>query len=255
MRDVTTALNDHQAAMVDQLRETFSWTSKIEISPDSDLGGANFAELFLDRLRLHWFITGRPMSKHAFEYALADTLSSQNEHKALLVDNSINPGADIVWGSQRISLKTEAAKSTHRTRVHISKFSEARWIMSAIDPETALAATKANFANHYDDFDRLMTLRCWVRPTDSQIDYQLVEIPKSLLMRIQHSTVDEFGFNAKGLPSRLSVISEHGDRLFGVTLDRSVEKLTISGLGIENCLVHMQWTHSYPEARVSSSKP
>jgi len=205
----------------------------------SDIATQDFVENFGDRLKLHWALTGSQMNKLAFEFALVSTLRDLG-HRATRSQSDVHPGADAEWRDTRLSLKSEAARGIRKNAIHISKFSEARWIRECMTGEDHAEGTVELFRRHLADYDRVLTLRSWMEPSGALV-YTLVEIPKDVLKRALTLRGSDFSPRTKNGSTRADVRDEQGHRLFNVTLDGSVEKVTISNVDVNKCVTHAMW--------------
>ena len=225
--------------ILDQVEAALRMPSRVTALAGSDLASDDFVHNFADRLKLHWALTGSQMNKLAFEFALVSTLRDLG-FKATRSPSEVHPGADAQWEDDRLSLKSEASASLNKSVVHISKFSEARWIRDCDTAQDRANGTVALFKRHLADYDRIFTLRTWFTP-DGALVYTLVEIPKSLLAQACTLTASDFSTPTKNRSSRAQVQDAAGKKMFTVSLDGSVEKVTIAGLAVSNCVTHAMW--------------
>lgn len=133
---------------------------------------------FGDALMIHHAFSNEPFTKDKFEYALVNT--------ANLVDIPANfaprgnRGHDVIVGSTKYSLKTQADKSIKKDFIWISKYMElgkGEWN----DDPLQLKALLLLFLDHLKESDRILILRCLRKAPNWK--YELVEIPKLLLER------------------------------------------------------------------------
>jgi len=235
-------------AVVDQLRRpaTFDrWAS-------SDLVTPCVLEDFGDALRIHHCFSAEPFSKDKFEYALERVLTLCGI-PAQRVQSRTNPGHDITIGAQRFSLKTQADKGIKRDGIHISKFMElgkGNWG----DQEADFVALRERFFEHMSRYDRILTLRRLAgSASTSEWEYELVEIPKTLLLMARDARLDiKQSSRQKGaMPAYYRVEEPHEE--YGVTQKFSLyfdgggeRKLQIKDLDKALCQVHGTWRFEVP---------
>jgi type II restriction enzyme len=127
-----------------------------------------------DALRIHHAFSRQALSKDRFEYALERSLCRAGIH-AELVGNRTNRGHDITIEGVPVSLKTQADANIRADTLHISKFMELG--KGAWD----LPLLRDTFLHHMQSYERIFQFRC-LEPGPITFLYELVEIPKSLLM-------------------------------------------------------------------------
>jgi Type II site-specific deoxyribonuclease len=208
----------------------------------SDFATELFAQEFGDVLRLHHHFSAEPFTKDKFEHAIMSVLNHAG-HRAELARRG-NPGHDITVGAERWSLKTQADQAIRRDVLHISKFMElgrGRW-------ETAadLVGLRDQMFRHMESYDRIFSLRCFKNSPTEDVkvyEYELVEIPKALLMRAKDgklSLVDTSTQTPK--PGYCTIESEKGLLQFRLHFDGGTErKLQIKDLSKTLCTVHATW--------------
>ncbi len=237
-------------ALLGELSESqFMWAERIigqfRLKPDfyrdpnSDLILPCVLEAFGDVLQIHHCYSAEALSKDRFEYALERVLNgcgipAQRARRG-------NPGYDLrIWDTQ-VSLKTQADKSIQREFLHISKFMElgkGKWAT-----EEDVAGLRERFFRHMDSYERILQLRR-LTATESFQEYELVEIPKSLLLRAATGHIEmKHDSRQDPKPAICNVIdNETGGRLFQLYFDAGSErKLQIKHLAKHNCIVHAQW--------------
>ena len=214
--------------------------------PSSDLVSPCVLDDFGDALRIHHCFSAEPFSKDKFEYALERVLNLCGV-EARRVDSRTNPGHDITIAGERVSLKTQADKGLKRDRLHISKFMElgqGAWT----DREEEYVALRERFFEHLSRYDRIFSLRRLAgSPSSREWEYELVEIPKSLLLRARSGRLEV----ARGSSQRGSVpayyrveepAGEYSAQKFSLYFDGGGErKLQIKDLDKALCQVHATW--------------
>jgi hypothetical protein len=238
------ALEPGRVKMLTDIARSLSKDVEKQINPGSDLVTEDFAEAFAGRILIHHALTASVMKKKRFEYALQQTARAVG-HDAVLTRSSTNPGEDIRIDGTTFSLKTEAAQNIHPDKITISKFQEARWIRECHTPAEFAEGTRQHVGRHLNQYDRILILRVFELDEDplfgKQIRYDLVEIPLALLRKVlglpDHAFDEETRAGSSGADVR-----ENGRRLFRLTLDGSVEKVTIRSLLVDACFEHGSWT-------------
>lgn len=182
--------------------------------------------------------------KERFEYAFMETMRMAGR-SAQLAKSRTNRGHDVTVDGVRYSLKTQADRSIREDEIHISKFTElgrGAWSSRTTD----LAGLRDQFITHLDGYDRILTLRCLPTEQTSSWKYELVEIPKALLLtattgelRVCRSSTQSpkpgyCDVNCCGTdPRRLA---------FQLRFDGGTErKLQIKHLLKSHCIVHARW--------------
>ncbi len=212
------------------------------IDVNSDFVSDSFAEEFGDQLRLHHNASLIPLTKDKFEYALVDALKDSG-HTARKLPNG-NPGEDVIVDDSPWSLKTQADRSIKAETIHISKFMELG--KGAWENEDDVAALRDRMFAHMTHYERIFTLRCLSAKAVADVmvfDYELVEIPKSLLQAADGQPI-EMKVNSRQNPKPAScyVYDERG-LAFELYFDGGTErKLQIRSLAKRNCQVHATWT-------------
>jgi type II restriction enzyme len=206
--------------------------------PSSDLADESFCELMGATLQLHHATSREAFTKDKFEYALERVLNQLGRHARLATRG--NPGEDIEVDGETWSLKTQADRSISAELITISKFMElgrGEW-----EDEADLIALRERMFEHMKAYERIFTLRCLTPADETTRVYQLVEIPKSLLLL------------ARDFPCEMSTTSRQNPKpgycrvrpqehlLFQLYFDGGTErKLQIQKLRVDECVVHVMW--------------
>lgn len=175
------------------------------------------------------------LSKDRFEFALEATLNASNI-SAELVKSRTNRGHDISIQSIPVSLKTEAAKSIKEDTIHVSKWMElgkGEWVLSRL---------RNIFLKHMQSYERIFTLRC-LSADPSRFRYELVEIPKSLLLEAKNCILAVCkDSEQKPKPGYGYVKDVAGNLKFSLYFDGGTErKLQIKHLQKDLCKVYATW--------------
>jgi len=237
-------LESGRVKMLADIARSLSKDVEEQINPDSDLVTQDFAEAFAARILIHHALMASEMKKRRFEYALQQTARAVG-YDAELTRSRTNPGQDIRIDGTAFSLKTEAASNIRPDKITISKFQEARWIRNCHTPAEFAEGTRRNVGRHLNQYERILLLRVFELEKDSfsgeSVRYDLVEIPVPLLRKALELPDEEFDEETKAGSSGAD-IREAGRRLFRLTLDGSVEKVTIRSLLVDACIEHGSWT-------------
>lgn len=137
-------------------------------------------------------------------------------------------------------MKTEAHADIKQDKIHISKLMEGRWIRDYKRPEEYARETKKRIGGHLRRYERILVLRAFDE-SGLAVRYELVEIPCDLLLRIEELEARDFFHRGKP-SSGANVPCKDGTKAFRINLDKSVEKVTISGLRKDLCQCHASWT-------------
>ncbi len=220
---------------VDVWREQGSW-----------LATKNWTEEFTSRLQAHHAINVAPLTKTTFEDAFAGACDSGGR-SVVISDSTTNRFWDIKLDGEGISLKTTAAKNLHRDFVHISKLTEAAWIQDQRGAASRRAKTIELVQEFRSHVSRILMLRVFKTKTGAVKEYELVEIPGTLLDPIVDTPRDAFNADGPSIPV------PYGSDAPGliVKLDRSDAKITLSKIRLSSCVVHARW--SFPETAAESN--
>lgn len=214
-------LTDGQVGWVEQVIQVFSKKHTFERSTDSDIVSSCLLQDFGDALRIHHCFSKEAFTKDKFEYAL-ERVANLCGMKAELAPKG-NPGHDITINNQRLSLKTQADKSLKSDKLHISKFMElgkGKWG----DDETDLVGLREQFFKHMRSYDRIFSLRNIGRG-DSAWHYELVEIPKKLLMEAKQGRLEMIHGSAQmPKPGYCYVVDKKGKDKFQLYFDGGGER-------------------------------
>lgn len=197
-----------------------------------------FTEKFLGTLKT-WIATHHtvyprlPPQGIYFESLVERAFLHSDWPRALVIlENPNSPKADIKIGETRLSLKTETGKVTRRQSIAITKL---------CTTETGQWTSKALIKHvlaHLTRYEGILMLRAiW---SDDGIDYQLVDIPSSLLQRMRNCTALEIG-RRQGRRSLGFDVMEGDTVLFHVHFDGADGKCQVRGLRIDHCLMLAEW--------------
>ena len=150
----------------------------------------------------------------------------------VVLENPNSPRADIKIGDTRLSLKTETGRVTRRDSIGITKLCTTEtgdWTSSALI---------AHAVGHLARYEGILMLRAiWGK---GQIDYQLIDIPISLLMMMRTGQAVDVGRRV-GRRSLGFDVTESGTVLFHIHFDGADGKCQVRGLRVDRCLMLATW--------------
>ncbi|ART03426.1 hypothetical protein ACN9PN_28905 [Klebsiella pasteurii] len=213
---------------------------KIYVNHNKGYFNQKFIDNFGDRLITHYFNSNRPLTKTLFEHAFNDSLN-ESGMQSQLAESRTNPGYDITIQNIKASLKTEAARNISQKNIHVSKWMElgkGKWVLEEL---------LARFLAHLNNYDKIFTLR-YIKPTYLTFKYQLIEIPKTLLLESKnaHLVVME-NSTQDPKPGYGYVFDQNGEKKFSLYFDGGSErKLQIKHLNVSLCIIHAEWCYTLP---------
>lgn len=143
-----------------------------------------------------------------------------------------SPQHDLSVGGVKLSIKSETGRATKPTKISITKL---------CTTETGGWTTEALIAHaiaHLHRYERMLMLRAiW---TVEGFDYQLVDIPLEILVRMATATFADVG-TRPGRRSLAGDVMDHGQKIFRVHFDGADGKCQIHGLPIDRCRVLRTW--------------
>ncbi|WP_209447285.1 hypothetical protein [Amycolatopsis alba] len=233
-------LDDAQVDLLCEMADAFGRKADTWEHPDSDLVTDGFGSSMVNRLQLHHATSEEKFNKTSFEFAFKAASRFANRRAEKTVAHTFQ-GADVVVDGVRWSLKTEGAANMSQDLITISKFSEARWIRDCVTQEDFAREAPARIERHLSEYDRVLTLRGFYVQNHEAVRYDLVEIPHAMLMAATQLTERDFSPRTGAGSSRAQVFYE-GKPAFTVSLDGSVEKVTLRNIQVSQCMTHAQWT-------------
>lgn len=233
-------LSQSQLDWIESVVRQFSVEPVISRNPSSDLVTDCVLLMFGDALQIHHCLSNEALSKDKFEYALERVLNRCGI-SAKLIDNKCNPGHDITISGVPFSLKTQADKGLKAGFIHISKFMELGKGDWGDRPEQ-LIGLRDRFLHHMESYERILQLRRLVNEKTVQ-EYELVEIPKDLLLRAQDGEVKMMLASTQSpKPGTCTVADASGAFAFELYFDGGTErKLQVRHLRKNLCVVHAVW--------------
>ena len=193
---------------------------------------------FVDALMIHHAFSNEPFTKDKFEHALVNTA------KLVGIEADFAPrgnrGYDIIIGSTKYSLKTQADKSIKEDFIWISKYMELGKGEWGNKPEQ-LKGFVLSFLNHLNGSDRILILRCLEKAPNWK--YELVEIPKLLLEKSEFGELKMMDKSTQlPKPGYCNVLGEDNILDFQLYFDGGSErKLQIKALRKKLCNIIGEW--------------
>lgn len=243
--DSMSQLTEGQIYWVDEIIQQFNRPYSFNKNPKSNLVTEEFLQNFGDTLRIYHCFSNLPFTKYTFEYAM-DRVSKLSGYKSELATAG-NPGHDITINNIKYSLKTQADKSLNRNKIHISKFMElgrGHWDSDVND----FIGLRDQFFHHLESYDRILSLRALDKASPSDIEgswmYELVEIPKKLLMESRNGIVS---MTESSTPPKSGFCKVYNGKelKFQLYFDGGGErKLQIQHINKKYCTVHATWSFS-----------
>jgi type II restriction enzyme len=234
-------LTDQQLRLIETLVAQFQRPFlRIVRDTSSDIIDDRMLNDFGDVLRMHHCFSKEALSKDRFEYALERTLNLCGTPAALATSRT-NRGHDITIRSVPCSLKTQADKSIKESEIHISKFMElgkGKWPSTA----SGMGTLRDMFLEHMRAYERIFTLRCLSRDP-ARWRYELVEIPKALLMEAAHGSLAVSEKTKQETRPGYCRVNDRDKKLkYELYFDAGSErKLQVRHLRKDLCIVHAQW--------------
>ncbi|MFM9986003.1 MAG: hypothetical protein ACKVOK_12265 [Flavobacteriales bacterium] len=198
---------------------------------------------FGDALRIHHCFSDEPFTKDKFEYVLVNVFKFYGIVAGKSPIN--NPGADVSINNETFSLKTQADSKLRTDFINIHKYMElgkGQWS----DKVKHLKGLTQQFLKHLSNYDRVLVLRNIGKPLPANPfwKYELVEIPKSLLMEVENG---EFEMTTDSIqmpkPGFCRVRDKKTNALkYVLYFDGGSErKLKINNIDKRLCTVHATW--------------
>lgn len=172
-------LTESQLKWIEAICGQFELKSTDRREEDSDIIDETVLESISDLIKVHHAFSRQALSKDRFEYALEGAVKVSNRRAELAPRG--NAGHDITIDNARFSLKTEAAAGSKEDAIHISKF------MELGKGDWTLEDLRDKMLAHMGRYERILVFRYLPQKKSKDVviahRYELVEIPKELLMR------------------------------------------------------------------------
>lgn len=235
-------LTHGQLHWIQRVVEVFGKDHRFRVTV-SDIFDDTVLRNFGDALRIHHSFSAEPFSKDKFEYVLVEVLKISGR-KAFLAPKG-NPGHDVTVDDIKISLKTQADQGIKGNFLWVSKFMElgkGKWSNNPSE----LEGLRQQFFEHMRSYDRILSLRALQKAPHWK--YELVEIPKSILMLANSGILDmKLDSKQNPKPGYCYVSDAEGRKLFNLYFDGGTErKLQIKNLNKNLCRMHAIWEFFIP---------
>lgn len=214
----------------------FGAQANFERNPNSDLINDAVLHSLGDRLIEHHSGSRQALSKDRFEFAFELALL-EGGIPSELAKSRTNRGHDLTIGGVPVNLKTEAAASIKENLIHISKW------MELGKGEWDIDAQRQQFLSHLANYARIFVLRR-LRTMASTVKYELVEIPKNLMLECVKSPIELARQTTQiTMPGYVRVQDGNGGVKYELYFDAGSErKLQVKKLRKDLCVVHATWT-------------
>lgn len=228
-------LTPAQQEWVKSAIHAFGAACQFDRAPDSDVVTDAVLASLGDRLLSHHAGSRQALSKDRFEFAFEAALNASGI-TAQLVKSRTNRGHDITIRGIPVSLKTEAAANIKDESIHISKW------MELGRGEWKLPLLRDLFLDHMQSYDRIFTLRR-LKDADAKIRYELVEIPKALLLEAANCELEVCSSSKQNPQPGYGYVKDADEQLkYSLYFDGGTErKLQIKHLRKDLCKVHAAW--------------
>jgi len=228
-------LTPAQQLWVESIILAFGMPRKFSRNPASDIISQEVLEHFGNQLISHHANSRQALSKDRFEFAFETALVAAGT-PAQLVKSRTNRGHDIDIGGVPTNLKTEAAANIREDVIHISKWMELGKGPWDIDFQ------RKQFLGHMSSYERIFMLRR-LKGTPTRIRYELVEIPKDLLLECETCEIEVCeGTTQSSKPAYVRVNERDGRQKYALYFDAGSErKLQVKALRKDLCVVHGTW--------------
>jgi hypothetical protein len=233
LRDVIGNLTEEQAAILLEVATALHGDAVVAVpSEGSDIATGAFVRDFGNRLLVHHATSEELLNKKSFEFAFVASSRAAGRVAARIASTEDNPHADVVVDEVMYSLKTESAASI--------RLMEARWIRECRNRADLVRGIQSKVVPHLESYQRIIILRVFSK-TEGHVQYDLVEIPRDVLLEVRNLGASDFSALNDNNSSRAD-IKRNRRALFALRLDGSVEKVTIANLRVDACTVHATWT-------------
>ena len=231
------SLDETQIELVDRITQQFKSPHSFKFLRDSDIVSETWLRHFGNVLMIHHATSAAPFGKEKFEFGFIYA-SMRSGVEATKPTSRTNPGHDLTLNGYPISLKTQSDAGLKESHIHISKFMElgrGEWDFELL---------RNQFFAHMRSYERIFTLRTLIN-TESHMKYELVEIPKSLLLESDGLEFQRGKLRIKN-PELSSgychVRDTQGNIKFSLYFDGGGErKLQIQKIDKSLCIVHAVW--------------
>jgi hypothetical protein len=197
---------------------------------------SDFIERLRDWIATHHKVYPRLPPQGIYFESLVERafLHSGWEREKIVLENPNSPRADIKVGDTRLSLKTETGKGL----VSITK------LCTTETGEWSSRALIDHAVAHLSRYEGILMLRAIWGSED--IDYQLIDVPVSLLERMRGCEALPVG-RREGRKSLAFDVKEGDEVMFHVHFDGADGKCQVQRLRIDRCIMLSEWKQKFPE--------
>ena len=233
-------LTPYQQLLINKLERSFRCVVTPWINVTTDIVTPEFESAFKTRLLFHHTVTDEVLNKKSFEYAFRDAMRVSGRRAEINTSGTAR-GYDVRVDNDRYSLKTEAENSIRENVIHISKLMECAWLRYVGGSrEVLVERIKKYLLPHFDNYDRILSLRIFRGFDINLVKYVLVEIPREMFLEVGNLQPEDFReINQRNGTS--AKVRYRGVDAFTLRFDGSDEKVTISGLLVDLCTIHAGW--------------
>lgn len=238
-------LDDDQISLLNVIIDSFEQPIRSGRLRNSDVISEQFLVAFGNLLKLHHSLSTDYLDKSRFEAAI-EKIYRATGRSADRPANRCNPGHDITVDGVPWSLKTQGDRQIKADFLHISKFMELGRGQWGTD-ERDLIGLRKQFFEHMRSYERILQLRYFgkssLASTDATHRYELVEIPKALLLEAQTGVLEMIHSSRQiPRPGYCTVRDRNNEIKFKLYFDGGTErKLQIKHLRKDLCIVHATW--------------
>ena len=219
--------------LVEQIRSSLSRPASYRIH-DKSIFSEEDVIYISKRLQLHHSINDEPVNKETFEYLIVSVFQ-RNGVIARKIERRDNPGEDVCIGDEKWSLKTESGKNIKVNQLHITKFMECAWQKDYTSINDYISDAVPRILSHTSNYGRIFTFRY----LPNTLNYQLVEIPKDQVDWVSKADISQLSDRTKRGGITLFSKSDQ-PRLVRFRFDGSDDKLTLTGIKLEDCILHAE---------------
>lgn len=212
-----------------------------EPRPPTWLASPAWTEAFAARLQGYHALSAEPLGTIQFEAAFNHSCDSAGWHVEVaqsatqrFFDTTISDGEETV---KRLSLKASSAEGMAATTVHISKLTEGAWIQDARRQVDRRDLIVQLFQDYQRITSAIFVLRGFRHRDRFQVLYELAEIPTSIFDPVADLSVAQAQKGTINIPSGTTARNRH----FGIRVDRSDAKITLTGIRLDRCVIHGRW--------------
>jgi hypothetical protein len=248
-----TALTTDQFTWVERLVKTMSLPVNSTRNPHSNVfPDDRSAGLLFLYLITHHTLSAEAFKKEKCEYALKNIMETLGRTAALAASRT-NPGHDLTVNGERWSLKSEAHQGIKKDSIHISKWMElgkGKWQ----NKRDLRALCANNFQRHLANYDRIFVFRCLTPGSPVDHHYELLEIPKAILVTACSSGVFAMMHASRQTPKPgYCRVADGSGLMYELYFDGVTErKLRVQKLRRDLCVFHAEWRFTTPPPPASA---